>query len=439
MSARPQTMRPQTTRPQTTPALLEGLAPASIEGGPEWLTTIREEAMRSLRERGLPGKRDEAWRFTSVRDVVDTAFAPASDASPVPTFEGDGSLLVRLVDGGLVESDAALEGVTVRGLSDVLREEPALLDGVLGALAPRTHFAALNAASFVDGVLIDVAPGVTLERPISIVHVASSCAAPTITHPRVVIRAGARSVATVIERFVDGGEGERHLSNVVAEVSVGDGARLEHVRVTEGSPRTLQLAQLAVRQGRDSYYASRVAAIGGALSRLDLRLRFEGVGAEAELDGVYHVDTGDHVDHQVRVEHAADHCTSHVHYRGLLDGKGRAVFNVVSVVERGAKGSAAHQSNRNLLLSDEASLDTKPHLEIDDDDVTASHGAAIGALDPEQLFYLRSRGIPENVANDLLTIGFIGALIDRMPHEPTRERVSKTITARLPFATGEES
>jgi len=289
---------------------------------------------------------------------------------------------------------------------------------------------------FEDGLLLEVERGADVEMPIHLVHVATPGAEPRAAYPRVLLLAGRGSRATFVESFLTrseaAGEGARHLTNAVAELSIGDNAALRHVRVTEGTDQGLQLAHLAVRLGRDARYASRVVALGGALSRLELDVRFEGPGAEVQLDGAYHVDGEDHVDHQITVEHAAPRCTSHVRYRGLLDGRGHAVFNAMGIVERDAVGSAAHQENRNLLLSDDATVDTKPHLEIDCDDVTASHGSTVGALDDAQLFYLRSRGVPEAQARDVLTYAFVSAVLDDIDHAPLAARAREAILTRLP-------
>lgn len=412
--------------------------PSTLANGPAWLNTIRETAANAVRGEGFPGKKHEAWRFTSVRDVVDRELAPlGGDVSAARDLADrllgdDGAFRVVLANGRPETIDGAPDGVSVRGLNAVLAESPGALEGSLGTMAATNHFAGLNAAMFEDGIVIDVDAGAVVETPIHLVYVASGSGA---AHPRVLIRAGKNSQCTVVETFVDAdaalGSGA-HLSNVVTEVSLAQSARLEHVRVTMGSPRAMQIAALAVSQDRDSFYASRVVALGGKLGRLDIEVRLEGKGAETELDGVYHVSGSDHVDHQIRVVHANEHGSSHVRYRGLLDGRGHAVFNAMGIAERDAFGTSAHQENRNLLLSAEARVDTKPHLEIDTDDIVASHGSTVGALDEKQAFYLRSRGIPAAEARDLLTFAFVQELLDRIPHAATARRCTEAVLARLP-------
>lgn len=406
--------------------------------GPAWLVGLREEAAAHLRDAGFPGRKHEKWRFTSVREVVDTPFEtafadPAAARAWVDERLGDdGTWRLVLADGrpDLEGAGPPPEGVRVRSLAEVLASEPALVEPVLGQLVPTEHFAALSSALFEDGavVVVDGAP----DRPVHLVHVATPGETPRAAYPRVVVLAQDGSEGTLVESFLTRpGEG-KHLTNAVAEVSVGADARLEHVRVTEGEPHAMQLAYLAASLDRDAFYGSRIVALGGAPSRLELTVRFEGPGAEAALDGAYHVDGREHVDHQVLVEHAAPHCTSQVTYRGLLDGRGHAVFNAMGVVKRDAQRSSVHQENRNLLLSDDATIDTKPHLEIDADDISASHGAAVGAVDDASLFYLRSRGIPEPQARDILTFAFVSELLERLPHAPLVDRTSEAVLTRLP-------
>lgn len=414
--------------------LLSRLTEAPTDG-PAWLQGLRKEASDRLASTGLPGKKHERWRFTSVRELVETPFAKSSsDSAKVWADErlgDDGTFRVVLTDGAAEAIGETPDGVSLGSLREALEQDPSLQQE-LGRSARTEHFAALNAAMFDDGLLLRVKRGAAVETPIHLVYVATPGAEPRAAYPRLLVLTEDGSQATLVESFLTRDGEASHLTNAVAEISVGANASLRHVRITEGTERGAQLAYLSVRLGRDARYMSRVAAFGGKLTRLELDVRFEGPGAECSLDGAYHVDGTDHVDHQILVEHAAPHCTSHVRYRGLLDGRGHAVFNAIGVVERDAAGSAAHQENRNLLLSDDARVDTKPHLEIDSDDVTASHGSTVGALDDAQLFYLRSRGVPEEQARDVLIYAFVSAILDGVKHAPLAERAREAILARLP-------
>jgi len=241
-----------------------------------------------------------------------------------------------------------------------------------------------------------------------------------------------RSEATLVETYL-ARQGSKHLVSTVTEVSLEDGARLEHVRVTEGVDDGHHIASLAVRQGRASSYVSRVVTLGGTLSRVDLRLTLDGEGAEARLHGAYHASGNDLVDHHTFIDHVSPHCSSHESYRGIVDGGAHAVLDGIIAVRRDAQKTSAHQELHNLLLSDAATVNAKPHLEIDTDDVACSHGATVGALDEEQLFYLRSRGIPETSARAMLTYAFLRSVIDDIGHAPLRERLTRAVLERLPY------
>jgi len=415
----------------------------------DWLADLRARASSHLLEEGFPGKKHERWRFTSVRALVDTAFETTRggdtedvEARVVDALGDDGTWRLVLESGHprLTAAGTPPDGVSVRSLRDVIDNDAALVAPLLGDIVAPEQFAALNGALFQDGVVIVVAPGAVVEQPIHLVYTdgGATDASSTASYPRAMVIAGDNSQCTLIESFIElpGRGASKHLTNVVAELSIGANARLDHVRVTQGTERSLQLGYLGARLARDARYASQVVAVGGALTRLELNVRFDGPGAEAELDGAYHVQGTEHVDHHVRVEHVAGRCTSRVRYRGLLDDRSHAVFDVIGVVHEGAVGSAAHQENRNLLLSDDATVDTKPHLEIECDEVTASHGATVGALDDAQLFYLRSRAIPEEEARNILQFAFVREPIDRIQHAPIVTRTSTAILRRLPNGEG---
>jgi Fe-S cluster assembly protein SufD len=210
------------------------------------------------------------------------------------------------------------------------------------------------------------------------------------------------------------------------------GARLEHVRLHQGTPQSAAVARVSVRQARDSSYASRVFTFGGALARLTLSVLLEGEGASAVLDGLYLADSGDVLDHNTTVDHASPRCTSRERYKGTLDGTALAVFDGTVIVRRGASKTEGHQENRNLLLSNDAIVHTKPHLRIDTDDVKCSHGATVGRLDPAQLFYLRSRGIDESVARSMLIFAFAQDMTEGVRSPELREALAARIAARLP-------
>jgi Fe-S cluster assembly protein SufD len=413
---------------------------ASAPSSPAWLEPLRRAGADAIRATGLPGKHDEAWRFTSVRELGRPAYelAAAADgdarlrALADERFGDDGTHRVSVVDGRPSAPSALPEGLEVLGLAEALERGEGLVRAHLGKHAGTEFFAGLNAAMFHDGVVVRVARGRTIEQPLHLVHLAERGERDVVAHPRLVVVVEAGAELRLVESFLGPvGEGAgRHLTNVVSEIVLEQGARLDHVLVHEGVDR--HVARVAVQQDGGSVYRSRVFTFGGSLLRLDVEATLAGEGASAELDGVYHVAGEDHVDHQLRVVHRAPRCTSRQVYRGVLDGAGEAVFDGTTVVERGAQRTEAHQENRNLLLSDAATVNTKPHLRIDADDVMCSHGATVGSLDAEQLFYLRARGVPEALARAMLTFAFLRALLEGIPHEPTRERLTHALLERLP-------
>ena len=388
--------------------LLQSL-PTSFDAGPQWLRALHGRAAESLREQGLPTKKTEAWRFTPVRSVVDAEFSREDGSVP--------SLVSSIPD-----------GVTVRSLRQVLGAEPELLGGRLDLGGAPTHFAALNTSLFSDGLWIDVEAGTVVEAPIELAYAIPTSSERGVAYPRVLVTVGDNAEVTFVETYA--GDEAGQLTNSVVEVDLGRNAKMGHVRVHENAG--LQVGRVDVRQDADSGYRSTVVTLGGALLRFDVRCLLQGKGAECQLDGVYLVEGDDHVDHHTLVEHQAPHCRSEQTYRGIASGRGTAVFDGIVIVHRDAQKTEAHQENRNLLLSETATIHTKPHLEIDADDVICSHGATVGSLDEDQLFYLRTRGIPEDLAHAMLTYAFLKSIVDRVSHEPTRTRMREALLARIP-------
>jgi len=388
---------------------LLGSLPTSFETGPEWLRALRGRAASTLREQGLPTKRTEAWRFTPVRSVANAEFSPEEGSAPSLT-------------------SPVPEGVTARSLRQVLEAEPTLLEGRLDLGGTPTHFAALNTALFSDGLWIDVPAGMAIEAPIELVHAIPTSSERGVAYPRVLITVGDGAELTLVETYA--GENAGQLTNSVVEVDLGRNAKMSHARVHENAG--LQVGRVDVRQDADSNYRSTVVTLGGALLRFDVRCLLQGKGAECQLDGAYLIDGEDLVDHHTLVEHQASHCRSSQSYRGIVSGKGTAVFDGIVVVHRDAQKTEAHQENRNLLLSETATVHTKPHLEIDADDVVCSHGVTVGSLDEDQLFYLRARGIPEDLAHSMLTYAFLESIVERVSHEPTRARMREAVLTRIP-------
>ncbi len=424
-----------------TDALLAETLKAAVRAGaePDFVAALRARARAVLETAGFPKPKDEAWRFTPLGSVLRVGYRPAkavSDGKAIALQQAalslPGASRVLLVNGipHLVGGTCAGASVEVGTLADVLSTSPASVAPCLGNIAPLGDgFAAQNAALFTDGLVI-VAKGGAAEQTVHVVR-ASTSDGPTLSTPRLLVIAERGSALRLVE--TDVGDGPlQHLENSVTEIAVGDGARVTHIRVGERARPAARVAQIAVRQGRGSRYESRVFALGGALERHELRVLLDGDGAECSLDGLYLSGEGELVAHHTLVDHAVPGCTSRQRYKGILDGDGVAVFDGTVIVRRGAVRTAAHQENRNLLLSGNAVIHAKPHLEIDADDVKCSHGATVGRLDPNELFYLRSRGLDLALARSLLTYSFAREVV-RAVDDPVLERILEDrVAARLP-------
>ena len=370
---------------------------ASAEG-PPGLATLRRAAGAHFLERGLPSPRDEAWRYT------DTRFLAQQELQ-----------LVRPV----IEVDAP-DGVHVRPLEEALDAAKPFLAAEAEQELP---FRLLNTALLRDGLLVEVEDDATPERALQLTI--------TTTHglaaPRLLVAVGENARLTLVERYRAGSG----VCLPVTQLSVGRGSRVEHLRIHYGSS-DVHIGCVEVQQQRDSFVASHLLTFGGRLVRNDLSFHLLGSGAEVQLNGLYLADGKQHVDNHTTVEHAVPHCDSRETYRGILGGKASAVFNGRVHVHPDAQRTDAQQSNRNLLLTDDAIIHTKPELEIYADDVKCTHGATIGQLDREALFYLRSRGLAHDEARRMLVDSFAAEIVRRVGDEPLRDELTEAVIARLP-------
>jgi Fe-S cluster assembly protein SufD len=410
-------------------------AAAVADGGPEWLMARRHEGLAHFAAAGFPGRRDEAWKYTDLKLVARRSFAAGVagefEASPI---DGLDAPALTFVNGRLVRSANLPAGAAAIPLSRALAEGHPACRQLLGQVAdPARHrFAALSTALFTDGVLLDLPADLVLEAPIRLVFLAGGGRAPALACPRVLVRAGENSSATLIEHY--GAAPGESLSLAVTEVALSPGARLVHYRVQEESAEAFHIGALAARLERDASLVSHNLSVGGRIARFDLDVALAGPGARVEMNGLYVVRDRQHVDNHTRVDHAVPRTVSDELYRGVLSGRGRAVFNGKAVVHPGAAGTDARQSNANLLLSPEAEVDTKPELEIYADDVKCAHGATTGQLDTAALFYLRSRGLDEDTAKSLLTYAFADTVLARMDLAPLRRHAEQLVVGRLPDA-----
>lgn len=408
---------------------------------PPALAALRRAALERVAARGLPTTRDEDWRYTNLAPLLATPYppAPAPDGRPAPAPERlalpglDGPRLVFL-DGhfapALSAAGALPGGGRATSLGQAAGEAQELAARHLGRHADweGQTFAALNTAFAPDAALVTVEAGAAVTVPVELVFVTT--APGRLAAPRALVVAGPGSRLAVIERHL-GLTGGAGLAAPVTEVAVGPGAVVDHSVVQEQGAETVHLATLAATVERDGALTVTGAVFGGRLARTALGVRFAGPGARAALRGLYLVAGRQHVDHHVTVDHAAARCASQQLFKGVLDGRARAVFNGRIIVRPGAQKTDATQTNKHLLLSDGVEVDSKPQLEIFADDVRCTHGAAEGQLGPEALFYLRSRGLAEATARALLTYGFAREVLERVAVEPLQAYLDGRLRARL--------
>jgi len=408
-----------------------------------WLGALRAEALSKLQAEGLPTGSMEPWRACPPTQIVRGAYSFSPSVAPGLDLAGalaalpewlrsDVQARVVVVDGALVGVDGELPaGWDVASLA----EPAAALEGRLGASLEGAKegrgFGLLNTAAFGGGAHLSVKAGAALaSAPVALVYVSTQ--AQGACFPRSFIECGAGAEATLLEVYLSAPEAAGALTCAVTEVELADGAILEHLRLNEEAATAAQLSELSVRQGRDSRYNARVVSLGGQQLRLETRARLEGQGASCDLEGLYYARAAQRFDHRLEVEHLAPDTSSEQRWRGLIDDEALAAWDGMTLVRASAPRASGHQQNRNLLLSEQAVVHTKPHLEIDVDEVTASHGATVGQLDAAQIFYLQSRGLDAETARAMLTFAFVREIIDSVRLEGLRARVSGELLARLP-------
>ena len=410
---------------------------------------LRERGWEAFNCLGLPTARrgNEPWKYTNAGPIARVNFAhgdPASGGYTEPAqaevhaaapWQSNWRNLV-VVDGAFAPGLSTINdgsGIAT-GLSDAVLADPELGATVLGYLASPDDdgFAALNSAFAGDGVGISVPAG-TDAGVINVVYLTTSREQPRATHPRLVVSAAANSRATVIETFV--GPDVRYLTNTVMEASVGEGANVEHYRLLLEGQEAYHVGVSRVLQQKDSTFSSVAIAHGAALGRNDFGVTLAGTGAECTLNGLYLTDGDQHIDNYINIDHAEPYGTSRLFYKGILDGRSRAVFGGNVTVRKDAQKTDAQQTDKNLLLSEEAEVDSKPSLLIYADDVKCGHGATAGHIDEDTVFYMRSRGLDLATASRILIHAFASEIIDTVALEPLREYLDERFRNAIPSAS----
>ncbi|MFO1496810.1 MAG: Fe-S cluster assembly protein SufD [Verrucomicrobiota bacterium] len=412
---------------------------------PAWLTTLRKSGLARFAETGFPTTADEDWRFTNVGPIAKLPLHPLSNRTShgvdqawlngLPFDDLKGVRLV-FVDGhfapALSRQEAAADGTLLLNLAAALESESALIERHLGRQAHSANnaFVALNTAFFTDGALIYVPDGRAIEEPVHILHIASADSPGATAHLRHLVVAGANSKVTLVEQYATR-SGAAGVTNAVTELVVSDGAKVEHCKLQDESCDHYHLATIHADLSRQADFTAHSFALGSRLSRNNIRTLLGGEGVECVLNGLYLTKDDQLADHHMIVEHAKPHCNSHEYFNGILDGHSRGVFHGRILVRQDAQKTDAKQTNKNLLLSDDAGVNTKPQLEIYADDVKCTHGATIGQLNDESIFYLRARGIGYETARRMLMHSFAGEIIDRIRCEGVRERLDRLVWDRL--------
>jgi Fe-S cluster assembly protein SufD len=391
---------------------------------PEWLRLSRTLAFQRFTDRGFPSTREEEWRFTNVAPIAATTFTRPTAASPdrgvlAPYLIPGGGCQIVFVNGRIAKSVSSLDALPA-GVT--LRTEPSALptvDVAHGtARASVTVFTDLNEALFEEAVVLEVAPKAVVTTPIHVLSYVSA-GAPAMVFPRLYVRVGESAQVSIIESFA-GVEGVASLTSAVTHFALGANAVLDHTKFQRESAAAFHLATLTAHLDRSSTMTSRALTMGARIARNDIVITLDGEGAECTLHGLYVAGGESLVDTHTTIDHAKPHCPSHEIYKGILAGHARAVFNGKIIVRQDAQKTDAKQTNKALLLTDDAQVNTKPQLEIFADDVKCTHGAAIGQLDDDALFYLRARGIAEPDAKHMLIEAFAGEVLNGVSEPSVR-------------------
>ncbi len=413
-----------------------------------WLDRLRESAFDRFEQIGFPLIGNEEWKYTNVAALTKLKFDLA-DANIPAAITGNteidhlsyeetlGSRLVfvnGIYSAELSSVDSIAEGVVALDLNAALEQKQyaEIIRQHLGRGVDynQNGFTALNTAFTSHGAFIYLPAETKVEEPIQLLFVSDPRTAQVASFPRVLVVAEQNSSATIIEHYASVEEGV-HFTNAVVEIVLNDSAHLEHYKVQQESTEAYHVGTTSIDLARNSNFGTTAVTLGAGLSRQNIAVRMNGEGSHCRVDGLYIVSAGQHTDTHSLIDHLVPNCTSRQLYKGILDGKSRAVFNGKVFVHEGAQQTDAQQTNRNLLLSKEARVDTKPQLEIFADDVKCAHGATVGQLEEEELFYLISRGLHPDLAQNLLTYGFAEEVIQKIKINSIREQLDTAVLNRL--------
>ncbi len=411
---------------------------------PEWLKSLREKAFQFFTENGFPTVQNEEWKYTNVApiarenfeirvqreatgDININAFNYEADESELTFVNGIFNEELSSIEAlaSCVVATSLEEAVKNEKFATVIKEKFARVAGY-----DSNGFTALNTAFVSHGAFIFIPQDTKIETPVHLIFSSNESENPTVSFPRIFIFAERGSEATIIENYTRFGEA-KYFTNSVVEIVLADEAKIKHFRVQRESHEAFHVGTTGVEIHRGSVYDATNITLGARLSRHDINVKFNSEGGEAFVDGLYMVGGDQHADTHSVIDHRLPNCVSHQTYKGIVDGKARAVFNGKVFVRENASGTDANQSNKNLLLSNDARVDTKPQLEIFNDDVKCAHGATVGQLEEEELFYLLSRGLNKSLARNLLTYGFAEEVISKIKVESIKKQLDEAVLNRL--------
>jgi Fe-S cluster assembly protein SufD len=419
---------------------------ANASREPAWLRGLRERGFARFSEVGFPTTKNEDWRFTNVNAIAQTPFQLARDARRSETTYSDTLDACRIPDAAcqlvfvngrfaaeLSDLGSLPQGVRVGSLAQAIAQDGESLEAHLGRYVniDRDAFCALNTAFIEDGAYVYLPRRTVLEAPICFLFISLPGDHQEMTNPRNLIVAEDATEASIVEDYVSLGSGVS-FSNVVTEVVAGEDAVISHYLIAREDRQAFNVSTLRTQQGRSANVSSHSVLLGGGLVRNNVHPVLGGEGGECLINGLFIGNGSQHMDNYMLVEHASPHCSSRQFYNGILDGHSHGVFHGRIIVHKDAQKTDAKQTNRNLLLSDDAQIDTKPQLEIYADDVKCTHGATIGQVDENALFYMRSRGIDEPSARGLLLLAFASECLDRMKCRPVRDYLRDLVQGWLP-------
>lgn len=399
-----------------------------------WLRQLRSAALQRFEKIGLPGIRDEQWRYTNLRALKSNAYqvSSAGGRCEIELPSSDNPRLV-FVDGHLdsqMSTPTALDGIVFQSMAALLESGASELEASLNTTLPsEPHgFSSLNSAFFQDGYAVILANSTVAKAPLEIYFVTQQ--EGSVSHCRNIIVAGANSQCTVIERHL-GKHGSVYLNNSITEVIAADNAHIDHYKIQQESDDAFHIGGVFIKQFNSSQVKNHNVALSGLVTRNDTHCQLLGQGAHVEMNGLVLGQGRQHIDNHTEVNHVVPNCTSDEYYKTVLDDQSRSVFRGRIVVAQDAQLTNADQQNNNLLLSKNAEADTKPQLEIYADDVKCSHGATVGQLDPKSMFYLMSRGINYDSARALLTFAFANQVIERIQLDSVREELTHILAGEL--------